>query len=336
MNIGSFSSAELFETRASRSKLIPLVTKKKGIRKPNPTAVSFDSNTSTSCPLSAIRVISPATKPPRRMSRPRLLAIATRPKTRTTAIRTASWLLDSRVLSSRVQPGTIRRTETSAIAIASATKATRISASFAGCPAERTRVIRRIGPNSPIAPAASRLVPKDVFSSLVVAEDRDQGSDRCGRHRRARVEEGDHDPGGGEQPADPVGERHRERPADRAEPQRPPADPLEVDLVAGEEEEHPEAEVREELDELICGRDVEKVGADEDSQQQLEDDDRRREAPGEDRDGQRGDRRHHDDDEEGACVDRDHRARSAPAASRTRRRCRGWRRSPRPRPARRR
>ena len=35
---------------ASRSKFIPLVTKKNGIRKPKPTAVSFDSRTSTSRP----------------------------------------------------------------------------------------------------------------------------------------------------------------------------------------------------------------------------------------------------------------------------------------------
>ena len=69
---------------------MPLVTKKNGIRKPKPTAVSFDSNTSTSCPFKATLVIRPATNPPSRMSRPRLPAIATRPKTRTTAILTAS------------------------------------------------------------------------------------------------------------------------------------------------------------------------------------------------------------------------------------------------------
>ena len=83
---------------------MPLVTKKKGTKKPNPTAVSFDSKTCSSWPFSATRVIIPATKPPSRMSRPSLLASRTRPKTRTTVTRTASWLLASKVRSSAGQP----------------------------------------------------------------------------------------------------------------------------------------------------------------------------------------------------------------------------------------
>ena len=79
-------------------------------------------------------------------------------------------------------------------------------------------------------------------------------------------------------PAEPVGEADREQPAERAELQRLALDPLEVDLVAGEEEEHPEAEVGEEVDEVVGVGEVEDFGADEDPEQQLDDDHRRREA----------------------------------------------------------
>ena len=91
---------------------MPLVTKKKGTKKPKPTAVSFDSKTCSSWPFSASRTIIPATKPPSRTSRPSLPASRTRPKTSTTVIRTASWLLASKVRSSAGQPRQAQRTET--------------------------------------------------------------------------------------------------------------------------------------------------------------------------------------------------------------------------------
>ena len=135
---------------------MPLVTKKKGTKKPNPTAVSFDSKIVSSWPFSAVRVISPATKPPSRTSRPSWLASRTRPKTSTTVTRTASWLLASKVCSSAGQPRQASRTEAIATASARMTKAIRIAASCSGLSVERTRVTSRIGPNSPAPPAASR------------------------------------------------------------------------------------------------------------------------------------------------------------------------------------
>ena len=48
---------------------------------------------------------------------------------------------------------------------ATTTNAIRISASWSGFASERISVISRIGPNSPIAPPASRKVPKRVFNS---------------------------------------------------------------------------------------------------------------------------------------------------------------------------
>ena len=56
------------------------------------------------------------------------------------------------------------------------------------------------------------------------------------------------------------------------------SDPLEVDLVAGEEEEHAEPEVREEVEELVGLREAQHVGTDQDPEDDLEDHDRQRQA----------------------------------------------------------
>ena len=80
-------------------------------------------------------------------------------------IRIASWLLASRVRSSAGQPRPTARVESTAIARATRTKRIRIPASSTGCSVERKSVTRRIGPNSPAAPAPSRKVPKRVSSS---------------------------------------------------------------------------------------------------------------------------------------------------------------------------
>jgi hypothetical protein len=98
--------------------------------------------------------------------------------------------------------------------------------------------------------------------------------------------------------------------AEGAKRQRPAADPLEVELVAGEEEEHAEAEVGEEIDEVVGFGQVQHVGADDYPQQQLDHDDRRRETPRQDGDRDRGKGGDHDDDEERLGVDLDQGARS--------------------------
>ena len=138
-----------------------------------------------------------------------------------------------------------------------------------------------------------------------VAEDRDQGADRGGRQRRARVQEGEHHPGGRQGAADPVGEHQRQQPAPGAERERLAPDPLEVDLVAGEEEQHPEPEVGEEVDELVGLGEAEHLGPDHDPEDQLDHDHRRRQPL---RHHDHGDRRQgggQDDREEGGFVDRD-------------------------------
>ncbi len=155
-------------------------------------------------------------------------------------------------------------------------------------------------------PARRQQVGAELGLQLaVVAQDRDQRADRRRRHRRPRVEEGEDDAGRGEGAADRVGECDREQPAPGAELERFAADPLEVDLVAGEEEEHPQAEVGEEFDEAVGPGKIEDFGADDDPQQQLDDDNRRREARGNNGDGDRRDGGDRDDDEEGVGVDVD-------------------------------
>ena len=51
----------------------------------------------------------------------------------------------------------------------------------------------------------------------------------------------------GERTAEPVGDRERHRPPEQREFQGPSANALDVDLVAGEEEQHAQPEIGEEL-----------------------------------------------------------------------------------------
>lgn len=138
-----------------------------------------------------------------------------------------------------------------------------------------------------------------------VAQDRDQGADRGRRHRRAGVDEGVDYAERREDAADRIGERDREQPAVAAEAQRRPPDPFEVDLIAGEVEEHPEAEVGEELAEFVGCSPAEPMRPDRDAEQQLEHDDRRRDPGRQRRDGHRGDCRAQHDQEERGRVDVD-------------------------------
>ena len=114
-------------------------------------------------------------------------------------------------------------------------------------------------------------------------------------------------PGQREQPAQGVREDERQQPSEDGQPERGASDSLEVDLVAREEEEHSEPEVREELDELVRVREAQHVGADQDPEQDLEDDHRQRHArrhqPGHERRHRAGE----DDEEKGLAIDVDHR-----------------------------
>ena len=138
---------------------MPLVTKKNGIKKPKPTAVSFDSKTCSSWPFSASRGDHPGDEAAEQDVEAELARrAATRPKTRTTVTRTASWLLDSKVRSSAGQPRQAERTETRRRASSASDDEGEQDRRLvrAGASVERTSVTSRIGPNSPTPPAASR------------------------------------------------------------------------------------------------------------------------------------------------------------------------------------
>ena len=137
-------------------------------------------------------------------------------------------------------------------------------------------------------------------------QDRDQRPDRRRRDRRARVKVGVDDVPHEEEAGEAVREGERDDPAARAERERPPLDPLEVDLVAGEEEQHAEAEVREETRRGVDLGEACDLRADQDPEQQLDDDDREDEPRRDERRDDRRDGRRGDDDEERLGVDADH------------------------------
>ena len=139
-----------------------------------------------------------------------------------------------------------------------------------------------------------------------VGEDRDQGADRGRGQGGSRVEQREHDSGGGQKPADRVGDQERETPSEQAEPQRLAADPAQVDLIAGEEEEHPEAETGEEIGEAVDARSVEHLGTDDHAEDELGDDGGQQQtAPGDQRRDGPGDGGGDHDDHERPRVDPD-------------------------------
>ena len=154
--IASFATPDTLANSASTSSRIPLITKKKGMKTPKATAVSFESNAGSSRSARTCRVIMPAANPPRSRSRPRSAASQASRNTSTTIQRTPSCELASIVRSSNGIVRSAERTARTATSTATTTNAIRISALCSVPSVERTRVSRRIGPNSPTAPAASR------------------------------------------------------------------------------------------------------------------------------------------------------------------------------------
>ena len=111
---------------------MPLVMKKNGISRPNPTASSLDSKSSTSRSLRISRTIAPAANAPRITSSPRSAAITTRPNSSSTVSRTGTWPLVSMWRSMNSQPRPTAPTEIAAASTASTTKAASRSACVDG------------------------------------------------------------------------------------------------------------------------------------------------------------------------------------------------------------
>ena len=251
--------------------------------------------------------MTPATKPPSSRSRPSDEARAPSAKTVTTAIRIASCPLVSRLRSSRPQPRPTLLTASTA-----ATTATAMKQDQDGCVRGRAlgREHQRDQENGAelAGRAGSEEEGAEAGAQLAgVAQDRDQGPDRGGGERGPGEHEREHDTRHLEQGAERVGERQRQQPAEDGQPQWAAADALEVDLVAGEEEEHAEAEAGEELDEVIGLGQAEQLGSDHDAEHDLDDHNRQWQAtPGHEPRQQRGERRDHGDRQEGLAVDVHH------------------------------
>jgi hypothetical protein len=161
-------------------------------------------------------------------------------------------------------------------------------------------VMIRIGPSSPTAPAAEEQSSEVRVQQARVAQDRHQRADRGRRHRRAGQQARDDDAGRVQDAGEAVGEHQREAPTGHREPQRPAADPLEVDLISREQEQEREPERPEERRELVDLGQAEHLRTDQDPEQKLDDDERERDhPPDESGEQRRNHRRHHDQEEEG-------------------------------------
>ena len=206
---------ETLEKSASMSSCIPLTTKKNGMKTPKATAVSLESNPGTSCFLSTWRVIRPAAKPPSSRSRPELVRrAAASANTSTTIQRTASWELFSSV---RSNSGSVRCDDRTAISDDADRERHEgeqdrgVVDRAAGREDQRDEQDRA---ELAHGTGAQQVGAEAGLQLSAVGQDRDQGADRGRGHRRSGVEQRQHDPGRREEPADRVGERERDRPAE--------------------------------------------------------------------------------------------------------------------------
>ena len=121
-------------------------------------------------------------------------------KTLTTAMRIASWPLVSSVRSTMAQPQPTPLTAITAAATATTTKASRISASETALMVENTRVISRMGPNSPRRARGEEVGTEASAQLPRVAQNRDESADRGGRHRGPGEHEDSTSPDGSSSP----------------------------------------------------------------------------------------------------------------------------------------
>jgi hypothetical protein len=156
----------------ARSNLMPLVTKKKGTRKPKQTASTLCRNGLPASPLLANPATIPAAKAPGMSSKPKFSDRTTKAASNSKERRTGSWLLDSivRVSNSRTLGGRAPKAmRAAANAIATNVSMSPIFSHSLCCPVS-TSDITTTGPNSPTAPAAStKRLPKD-FREMAAAQ----------------------------------------------------------------------------------------------------------------------------------------------------------------------
>ena len=241
---------------------------------------------------------SPAAKAPSTMSNPNSLARNTRPKSTTSARRTAAWPLEA-IASwmAATMLGVRARVATTAVS----TEMTDERDQQRGGDAGRARPVSTrattSGPNSPATPAARTNGPSGRFELAGVAQDRHQRPDRRRADRDADQLGREHEVDLLEAERDPETERKGDQPAVAAELRREATDAVEVDLEAAEEEEEGEADGAEELDDAHGLGEPQHLRADQDAERDLGNDRRQAEPVGQvDDQGRqrRGDEDHHE------------------------------------------
>ena len=135
-----------------------------------------------------------------------------------------------------------------------------------------------IAPKSAIEPAAITSCPSVERALARVLEDRDQDAERRRRERDRDQQRRVDEPAGLQRARDEQRDRERQRVADGGERQHPPAQPGEVDLQAGEEEQEGEAERGDHRDRLVDVHPAEHARADDDAGHDLQHDRREPEA----------------------------------------------------------
>ena len=211
---------------ASTSRRMPLTTKKNGMKKPNATAVSFESKSGTSRARRACRVIRPAANPPRSRSSPRSEASRASANTSTTIHRTASCELLSSVRSSigivrlgraHGEHGDAHRERDER------DEDDRVVQRALGREDQREQQDR---PELADRPGREQVAAEVRLQLARVREDGDQRADRGRRQRGADIDERHDDAEGRQDAAERVGDHEREGPARQRQPQRLPADAL--------------------------------------------------------------------------------------------------------------
>ena len=266
-----FATLPTLANSASTSRRMPLTTKKNGMKKPNATAVSFESNSGTSRARRVCRVIRPAANPPRSRSSPRSDASSASANTSTTIHRTASCELRlDRPLEHRDGPlgrahgehGDAHRERDER------DEDERVVQRALGREHQREQEDR---PELADRPGRQQVAAEVRLQLARVLEDGDQRADRGRRQRGADIDERHDDAEGRQDAAERVGDHERERPARQPQLQRLPPDALDVDLVAGEEEQHPEPEIAEELRERVHAGEVQQLRPDQHAERELDD-----------------------------------------------------------------
>ena len=285
--MGTRAAVEPPWKRLATSSLIPVETKKNGMKTPKPTAWSFAWKNACVIPRSRSTSLSvaPARNAPRIASRPNFDASTTNsassrkaPRTRISAVVSCSFTSDGGDAHRALEPEDRH-------ADGGDEDEERDQQRELRAEAPRTRPEKKsesstIGPTSAIDAPATITWPNARRGLARVLEDReDDPEPRRGEDDRDEKRRAD-EVARPQREADDERERERDGVAGRGQPQHAPAEPVEVDLEPGEQEQEREPDQRQHLHRLVVRGPAEHLRPDHDPEQDLEHD-RRQPQPGE-------------------------------------------------------